>query len=227
MIKSLIKENILKLGYSDDIKMDSILDEAIKETESCFNKTLKQMPPRGEEYSFLIETFSILMKEGKQRVNLSEIINKFCKSDKSFKDFLKETMTVSGTFGSMNGRSALVYDTTRVFYNSGMGYQGFSDAISDDINQSNKDIFNTAIVDGENKKVGIENQEENETSSVPLVGYHIQFKLAGIDEIQKGTIVEMEPAEKMNTDNAVKIKVRITDGKDKDKIVYIDRKDIL
>lgn len=144
MMRDLIKKDVLKLvsksknkskikNENIDFDIEKLLDEAIEETEHFFGKTLKQLPPQGEAHDFLIEMSKTLLEEVENKSNIKTLVNNFCKSDKSVKDFFKE-LEVSSDISSERPEKV-----SGIVYNDGVGDQDMQSKPVDEYTKEEED----------------------------------------------------------------------------------------
>jgi hypothetical protein len=130
MVRDLLFKEIVKDTRDiHEAKAYELLDESIQVAEQMFGKSLKAMPPQGEEQQFIGEMYYKLVKENFQDIATEKMVEDFIKSGMSLSNFL-ETMAV-GFVGDV-GRGGL-YDTTRVLFNGGNSTQDYANVDQDDI----------------------------------------------------------------------------------------------
>lgn len=238
MVRDLIRKDILKKFKIKRENVDQILDEAIFETEQAFGKTVKQLPSDSEAHEFLIEMVKTLMEEESDAQTVKKLVNEYCKSGKSFKDFIQE-ISISGDIGV--SRSDL-YDTTMVLVNNGtLPDQDFSNMDNDD--RDKDDVWNTQIKGLDPKNIdlignvgdkGVSSDDYFGKSKVDTqdnkddIGYevsqHVKFHQQDSDEEQEGEVIGFENS----SDPKIKklIKIKVTKGSKAGKVLTIRKKNV-
>ena len=240
MIKELLLQEIKEIGIKSN-SLDIILDEAIFEVEQIYGKNIKQIPPTIKEKEFIIETVKTLLSIHEEKEKLDEEIEEFLKSDKNFKDYINETVTVSGAVSNIT-RGGL-YDTTRTLVNGGTVDQNISNIDQDDRNLEDKsDMYNNAVDEekpnldfmndfigengiGQEDYFGKETEKEVDTD-IYEIGKAVSFKNDEEGEVQEGDIIEVIKPEDSDYD-VISYRVSVTKGNDAGKMLVINKTNLI